>query len=135
MPAIYTLASTMIEGEILMRENKTEDGLNKLREAVKLEDALHYDEPPAWMIPARHVLGAYLLKAGKAAEAEQVYRDDLSKLPDNGWSLFGLAQALRAQGKNDQAATYQAKFEQVWSKADIKIKSSCLCQEDVTMAK
>jgi len=135
MPAIYTLASTMIEGEILIREGKSEEGLGKLREAVKLEDALHYDEPPAWMIPARHSLGANLLRAGKAAEAEQVYRDDLAKLPDNGWSLFGLAQALRAEGKTDQAATYQAKFEQVWSKADIKIKSSCMCQENLAMSK
>jgi tetratricopeptide (TPR) repeat protein len=134
MPAIYTLAGAMVEGEILIREGKTDQGLSKLREAVKLEDALHYDEPPAWMIPARHSLGANLLKAGKAAEAEQVYRDDLKHLPDNGWSLFGLAQALRALGKTDEAATYQAKFDEVWSKADIKIKSSCMCQE-VTMAK
>lgn len=135
MPAIFTLASAMVEGEILIREGKTQAGLDKLREAVKLEDALHYDEPPAWMIPARHSLGANLLKAGKAAEAEKVYRDDLKHLPDNGWSLFGLAQTLRAQGKKDEAATYQAKFEQVWAKADIKIKSSCMCQDKVTMAK
>jgi TolA-binding protein len=87
------------------------------------------------MIPARHSLGANLLKAGKAAEAEQVYRDDLKHLPDNGWSLFGLAQTLRALGKTEEAATYQAKFEQVWAKADVKIKSSCMCQEAMTMAK
>lgn len=135
MPAIHTLASAMIEGEILIREGKADEGLNKLREAVTLEDALHYDEPPAWMIPARHSLGANLLKAGKSAEAEQVYRDDLKRLPDNGWSLFGLAQALRAQGKADEAATCQAKFDQVWAKADIKITSSCLCQENVATAK
>ena len=138
MPAIYTLASAMIEGEILVREGKTDAGLDKLREAVKLEDALHYDEPPAWMIPARHVLGAALMRFStpvRAAEAEQVYRADLAKLPDNGWSLFGLSEALRVQGKTDEAATYQAKFEKVWAKADIKIKSSCLCQEGVAMAK
>lgn len=135
MPAIYTLASAMVEGEILIREGKTEEGLSKLREAVTLEDALHYDEPPAWMIPARHSLGANLLKAGKAAEAEQVYRDDLKHLPDNGWSLFGLAQTLSALGKTEEAANYQAKFEQVWAKADLRIKSSCMCQDSMTMAK
>jgi tetratricopeptide (TPR) repeat protein len=135
MPAIYTLASAMIEGEILVREGKTDQGLDKLREAVTLEDALHYDEPPAWMIPARHVLGAALMRFNKAAEAEQVYRADLAKLPDNGWSLFGLAQALRAQGRTDEANTYQSKFEKVWAKADVKIKSSCLCQEGVAIAK
>ncbi|HXE54598.1 MAG TPA: hypothetical protein VN541_16375 [Tepidisphaeraceae bacterium] len=135
MPAICSLASAMIEGEILIREGKTDDGLSKLREAVRLEDALHYDEPPAWMIPARHSLGANLLRAGKPAEAEQVYRDDLAKLPNNGWSLLGVSQALAAQGKTAEAATYQAKFEQAWSKADVKIKSSCMCQEGVTLAK
>ncbi len=135
MPVICALASTMIEGEILIREGKSDEGLTTLRQAVNLEDALHYDEPPAWMIPARHSVGANLLRAGKPAEAEQVYRDDLKKLPENGWSLFGLAQALRAQGKADEAAAYLAKFDKVWAKADLKIKSSCLCQENVTLAK
>lgn len=133
LPAISTLASTMVEGEILIREGKTDDGLAKLREAVALEDALHYDEPPAWMIPARHSLGANILKAGKAAEAEQVYRDDLKKLPNNGWSLYGLADALRRQGKADEAQAIEAKFQEIWAKSDIKIKSSCLCQERVAM--
>jgi tetratricopeptide (TPR) repeat protein len=131
---LCALASAMIEGEVLLREGKTEDGLSKLREAVKLEDALKYDEPPGWMIPARHSLGAFLLKAGKTAEAEQVYRDDLKKLPDNGWSLYGLAQSLKAQDKREEATTYEAKFQKVWAKADTKIKSSCLCQEGVTSA-
>ncbi len=135
MPAIAALTSAMVEGEILIREGKTDQGLGKLREAVTLEDALHYDEPPAWMIPARHSLGANLLRAGKAAEAEGVYRDDLKHLPDNGWSLFGLAQTLRALGKTDEAATCQTKFEQVWAKSDVKIKSSCMCQDGIAMAK
>jgi tetratricopeptide (TPR) repeat protein len=135
MPAIHTLASTMIEGEILLREGKVEEGLAKLREAVKQEDALNYDEPPAWMIPTRHALGAALMRFVRTVEAEQVYRTDLVKLPNNGWSLFGLSQALKAQGKTGEAATYQAKFEKVWSKADLQIKSSCLCQEDVVLAK
>jgi tetratricopeptide (TPR) repeat protein len=135
MPAIYTLASAMVEGEILVREGKTEQGLSKLREAVNLEDALHYDEPPAWMIPARHSLGANLIRANLIAEAEQVYRDDLKKLPDNGWSLYGLADTLRRQGKNDEAQVIDTRFQEIWSKADIKIKSSCLCQAGVTMAR
>jgi tetratricopeptide (TPR) repeat protein len=135
MPAICSLASAMIEGEILVREGKTDDGLAKLREAVKLEDALHYDEPPAWMMPARHALGAALMKAGKPAEAEQVYRDDLKKLPNNGWSLYGLADSLGKQGKADEARAVDARFKEVWSKADIQITSSCLCQAGVTMAK
>jgi len=129
LPVVIELAGTMLEGEILVREGKTDEGLAKLRGAVKQEDALHYDEPPAWMIPARHVLGAALMKAGKAAEAEQVYRDDLKKLPNNGWSLYGLADSLRKQGKADEAAAVDARFREVWSKADIRITSSCLCQQ------
>ena len=125
----------MVDGEILVREGKSEEGLKKLREAVKLEDDLRYDEPPAWMIPARHSLGAALLRVNKAAEAEQVYRDDLTKLPGNGWSLLGLAQTLRILGKADEAVTYEAQFEKVWAKADVKIKSSCLCQEGVAMGR
>jgi len=135
MPAIYTLASAMVEGEILVREGKTDQGLSKLRKAVNLEDALHYDEPPAWMIPARHSLGANLIRANLIPEAEQVYRDDLKKLPNNGWSLYGLADALRRQGKNDEAQAIDARFQEIWSKADIKIKSSCLCQAGLTMAR
>jgi predicted Zn-dependent protease len=81
------------------------------------------------MIPVRHSLGAVLMKAGKFAEAEQVYRDDLARLPENGWSLFGLAKSLRAQKKNDaESATTQAKFQKCWAKADLKITTSCLCQ-------
>jgi predicted Zn-dependent protease len=94
-----------------------------------MEDALKYDEPPAWMIPIRHSLGAVLMKARRYAEAEQVYRDDLARLPDNGWSLYGLADSLRQQKKSeDEAAAVNAKFAKTWAKADTKIATSCLCQ-------
>jgi hypothetical protein len=62
------------------------------------------------------------------AEAEQVYRDDLARLPENGWSLFGLAQSLHRQGKEEEAATTDARFRKIWSKADVQITNSCLCQ-------
>jgi len=94
-----------------------------------MEDALKYDEPPGWLIPVRHSLGAVLMKQQRFAEAEQVYRDDLARLPGNGWSLFGLAESLRKQKKNaDEVAQTQAKFEKIWGKADLIINSSCLCQ-------
>ena len=77
----------------------------------------------------RHSLGAVLMKQRRFAEAEQVYRDDLARLPGNGWSLLGLAESLRGQKKNsEEAAKAKAKFDQVWAKADLKINSSCLCQ-------
>jgi len=70
-----------------------------------------------------------LMKQQRFAEAEQVYRDDLARLPENGWSLLGLAESLRHQKKNaDEVAQTRAKFKRVWAKADLTITSSCLCQ-------
>ena len=127
--AVLALTARMVEGEILVRENKLESGIGELREAIKLEDALNYDEPPGWLIPVRHSLGAILIHNGRYAEAEQVYRDDLARLPDNGWSLYGLASSLKAQQKNaSEAAVTHEKFRKLWAKADTKITSSCLCQ-------
>jgi tetratricopeptide (TPR) repeat protein len=125
--AILAVAAQMVEGEILIREEKWDEGLAALRAAVKSEDALKYDEPPGWIVPVRHALGASLMKAGRFTEAEQVYRDDLARLPENGWSLFGLAQSLRAQAK-DEAAAIEARFKKVWARADLEIPSSCMCQ-------
>src|SRR4029450_10259834 len=98
--SIIALANHMIEGELLIAEGKLDPGLDELHAALKLEDALKYDEPPSWMIPLRHTIGTNLMVAGRFEEAEQVYRDDLKRLPDNGWSLFGLSEALAAQQKS-----------------------------------
>src|SRR5258707_11167091 len=108
--ALLAIATPMLEGEILIREGKLDEGLNQLRTAVSAEDALRYDEPPGWILPVRHSLGANLMQAGRFAEAEQVYRDDLARLPENGWSLFGLAHSLELQHKSDEAAPVEARF-------------------------
>jgi tetratricopeptide (TPR) repeat protein len=126
---LLALAKDMTEGEILIREDKLDAGIAKLREAIKLEDALKYDEPPGWLIPIRHSLGATLMQHGRFAEAEQVYREDLARLPSNGWSLYGLAESLSAQNKDPaEARATRAKFRKLWAKADTKITSSCFCQ-------
>src|SRR5690606_12182704 len=91
---VAAVAASLLEGEILFREGKVEEGLAELRHAVELEDKLRYDEPPDWIQPVRHALGAALLQSGRYAEAEQVYRKDLEKHPKNGWSLFGLSRSL-----------------------------------------
>ena len=133
--ALLALAARMVEGEILVRENKLDAGIAQLREAIKLEDTLNYDEPPGWLIPVRHSLGATLMQNGRYAEAEQVYREDLARLPENGWSLYGLASSLRAQKKNlSEAAATNVKFHKIWSRADTRISSSCLCQPNATEA-
>ena len=127
--ALLGVVTPMVEGEILVAEGKIDRGIEQLRAAIQNEDALKYDEPPGWLIPVRHSLGAVLMKQKRFAEAEQVYRDDLTRLPGNGWSLLGLAESLRKQNKNaEEVAQTQAKFKRIWAKADLPITSSCLCQ-------
>lgn len=126
--AILAVAGPMLEGEILVRDGNPDAGVAKLRAAVAAEDALRYDEPPGWILPVRHSLGATLMNAGRFAEAESVYRADLARLPENGWSLYGLARSLEAQRKAKEAAQVAARFEKVWARADLRLTSSCLCQ-------
>lgn len=129
--AVLMVATPMLAGEILISDGRLDEGLAALREAVKAEDALRYDEPPGWILPARHSLGANLMAAGRFAEAEQVYREDLSRLPENGWALFGLAESLQRQGKAGEAKAVLARFEKCWARADVSIQSSCFCQPGV----
>ncbi len=127
--ALLGVVTPMVEGEILVAEGKIDSGIEQLRAAIQKEDALKYDEPPGWLVPVRHSLGAVLMKQQRFAEAEQVYREDLARLPENGWSLLGLAESLRKQKKNaEEVAKTQAKFEKIWAKADLTITTSCLCQ-------
>ncbi len=125
--SLFGVAERMLTGEILYREGKVEEGIAALREAVKREDRLHYAEPPGWIQPVRHALGAALMETHHYAEAEQVYRDDLTHHPENGWSLYGLSQALKQQGKTAEALTVKLQFDKAWERADIKLASSCFC--------
>ena len=119
-----SIAPHALMGEIATRSGKLDEGIGHFREAIKIEDAGLYFEPPKWYYPIRESLGAALLKAGKPAEAEAVYREDLKRFPENGWSLFGLATALRAQGKSAEAAVVDQRFSKAWSAADIKLAAS-----------
>src|SRR5246127_2601693 len=129
--SVLKIVTPMLEGEILVREGDLEGGLAELRKAVAAEDALNYDEPPSWILPVRHSLGANLMQAGRYTEAEQVYREDLVRLPENGWSLFGLAPSLHRRGKEKEAAIIDARFQKIWSAADVQIKSSGLCRPEI----
>ena len=125
--AVAGIAESVLTGEIAAREGKMDAAITALREAVRREDALLYDEPPDWVQPVRHALGATLIRAGKAAEAEAVYREDLKRNAENGWSLFGLERALRMQKKTDEAKVIAARFTKAWESADVKLSSSCFC--------
>jgi tetratricopeptide (TPR) repeat protein len=124
---ILNVAEAFMRGEILYRAGKIDEGVSYLRTAVALEDKLRYDEPPDWIIPTRHAFGAALLKAGKFAEAEKVFREDLKRLPENGWGLYGYMRSLQAQNKSVEAVKLEKQFDAVWKNADIRIKSPCLC--------
>ena len=119
-----SIAVHALSGEIATRRGDLDAGTNHFREATKIEDAGLYFEPPKWYYPIRHSLGAALVKTEQNAEAEKVYREDLRRFPENGWSLFGLAQALRAQGKNTEAAVAEARFRRAWASTDVTLTAS-----------
>ena len=119
-----SIAVHALSGEIATRRGDLEAGLTHFREAAKIEDGGLYFEPPKWYYPIRHSLGATLLKARHPAEAEKVYRTDLRRFPENGWSLFGLAQALRAQKKHSEADAVEARFRQAWASTDVTLTAS-----------
>jgi tetratricopeptide (TPR) repeat protein len=119
-----SIAVEALAGEIATRRGDLDAGITHFREAARIEDTGLYFEPPKWYYPVRHSLGAALLKAGKNAEAEQVYREDHKRFPENGWSLFGLTQALKAEGKDAEAAQVDARFQKAWADADVKLVAS-----------
>jgi tetratricopeptide (TPR) repeat protein len=124
---VLDVAERVLRGELLFRSGRRDEGIAMLREAAAREDKLRYDEPPGWIQPVRHPLGAALLQTGRFAEAEAVFRDDLERQPDNGWGLYGLHRALQMQRKKAESAAVLKRFDSVWSRADLKIKSPCLC--------
>jgi tetratricopeptide (TPR) repeat protein len=123
-PAILTIAEHVLAGSIAAQRGNHVEAVSHLRTAAELEDGLTYGEPPDWTVPVRHDLGAALLAAGRPAEAERVYRADLKRFPENGWSLMGLSRALRAQGRTDEAERVSAQFRRAWASADVTLSSS-----------
>ena len=125
---------------IAASEGRGADAVRLLEDAVAAEDRLAYNEPSDWFFPARHLLGAQLLRSGHAARAEQVYRDDLRRNPGNGWALEGLSTALRAQSRAPEAARAARELEVAWRHADVRLpgsafwlagadRSECACEQ------
>jgi tetratricopeptide (TPR) repeat protein len=123
-PALLGIVGGILRAEILRGEGRLEDAITALEQAVALEDALVYDEPEPLPFAARDWLGAALLDAGRAADAERVYRAALDDRPQNGWSLFGLEQSLRAQGSTADADEARARFAQAWARSDVRLEST-----------
>jgi hypothetical protein len=124
---VLRVAERLMNGEILLGEARVADAIVQLRSAVRLEDELRYNEPPDWLQPTRHALGAVLVKHKRFKEAEAIYRDDLKKLPANGWGLYGMTQALRGQNRPNDASRFAAQFTAAWVDSDTRILSSCMC--------
>jgi tetratricopeptide (TPR) repeat protein len=120
---ILEIALHTLSGQLSARHGQNDPAIREFQEAVRLQDQLHYYEPPDWYYPVRESLGFLLLGAGRVAEAETVFREDLRRTPENPWSLFGLSQSLRRQG-NTEAAAIEDRFRRAWRRADIEFSPS-----------
>ncbi|HVQ74643.1 MAG TPA: hypothetical protein VMT79_03785 [Candidatus Binatia bacterium] len=120
-PDLLGVAGGVLAGWVDAAAGRMDTAVAHLREAVRREDDLLYGEPPEWTVPARQDLGEVLLLAGRYPEAEQAFREDLRRFPKNGWSLHGLAAALAAQGRDEEAAAVRAELAEVWTSADAEI--------------
>ncbi len=116
---VAAIAENLLAGEIGSRRGDLAAAVMRFEEAAGVEDGLRYNEPPDWYIPVRHSLGAALLAAGRGAEAQKVWEEDLRRHPENGWALHGLAESLRLQKKDDAAV--RRRFEAAWKRADVKL--------------
>jgi tetratricopeptide (TPR) repeat protein len=121
------VSELFIGGEIALQKEQWDEAADLLVEAVRIEDTLGYGEPPMWLQPVRHTLGAVYLKSGRYADAERVYREDLAKWPGNGWSLYGLARALEEQNRADEALAVRQEYKRAWATAEEPITTSCKC--------
>jgi len=123
---IPQIMAHLIEARMAAAQGQKDMAVHHLQEAVTLEDTLDYNEPPDWLFPMRESLGGALLAAGKPAEAERIFRDDLKKNARNPRSMFGLAESLKAQGKTEEAKAAREQFEKAWKGADTKLEISDL---------
>jgi tetratricopeptide (TPR) repeat protein len=119
--ALLTLADDVLAATLASQKGAHDDAIAHYKAAVRAQDGLVYDEPPPWYFPVREALGNELLRTGEPAAAEQVFQDDLRRNPNSGWSLYGLAKALRAQGKTKQASEAERRWKEAWRNADVKL--------------
>ena len=121
---IAAVAGLAVKGRIAEKRGKLADAVAAYTAAVAVEDRLAYNEPADWFYPMRHFLGAALLDAGRAKEADAVYVEDLKRNPANGWSLFGRWQALTKLGRSEEAKQVKTAFDRAWAQADVVLSRS-----------
>ena len=121
-----------VPGEIALQKGKLRKAIKHLERAKTAEDKLGYSgEPPDYLQPIRHTLGAVYLMAGDLERAEEAYREDLAEFPDNGWSLYGLSRVLHEQGRSAEAKMVEETFQRAWAGADGPITTSCECVPEI----
>jgi tetratricopeptide (TPR) repeat protein len=116
------IAAAILGSRIAEARQQMPRAIALMRDAVSLHDQILYSEPPAWFYPVRESLGALLLRAGSAAQAEAVFREDLHRSPNNPRSMLGLSAALEAQGESTQAAEERSRFQTAWRHSDVQIE-------------
>ena len=121
---MLAVAVLTVKARLALAEGRNDEATGILREAIAKEDRLAYDEPADWFFPVRHILGAVLIRAGRGADAEAVHRADLNRHPNNGWALYGLAQALRIEGRSADALAAQQQLDTAWKNADVTLSAS-----------
>jgi tetratricopeptide (TPR) repeat protein len=124
---ILQVSDYFVAGEIALQKGEWDQAARLLIKGAEIEDSLTYGEPPQWLQPIRHTLGAVYLKSGRYLDAERVYREDLAKWRNNGWSLYGLSRALEQQGRLQEAADVDRQYQLVWADADAPTTTSCKC--------
>lgn len=118
---LLDIADSLALGEIAMAEDNTTEAIEQFTKAVTVQDELPYTEPPFWYYPTRLSLGKALLASGNASEAERVFKENLTRYPRNGWAMYGLINALKAQNKD--SSEIQQRFDIVWANADVTLTS------------
>ena len=131
---ILAVAEPILAARIAATERRDAQAIAKLEEAVAAEDRLAYNEPADWFFPARHLLGAQLLLAGRASAAQKVYAEDLRRNPANGWALYGTALAAKAQGHGREAARWMKQYQRAWQHADVRLPGSAFWYAGVDAA-
>ena len=116
------VADHVLRARIASAKGDSKTEIDALAKGVEIEDALGYDEPPAWYLPTRESLGRALLRNGQAAAAERVFRADLERNRRNGRSLFGLMGALASQSRAYDAVFVRQEFERAWHRADTQLR-------------
>jgi hypothetical protein len=118
--SVLGIAELVLDARFALARNERPKALELLRQAVPMEDALNYGEPPDWMLPVRETLGAVLLLGGDAADAEKVFRAGLAQYPRSGRYLFGVRESLKVQNKQYAARQIDLEFQSAWRSADAK---------------